>query len=586
MPASGILLPIMANTHYYSKPIRFFPFNIWDGFALLVIFAAFGFFAWGAKQMSLPFQLGQAIPISLDPHMLPSYALQSVLRMLMAMCFSLLFTFIVGGLAAKNKHAERIIIPMVDILQSVPVLGYLSFTYVAFIALFPNSLMGPQCACIFVVFTAQVWNMTLGFYQTLKNIPGDLQEAAAMFHLTGWQKFWRIEVPLAMPSLTWNAMLSMSASWVYLVANEAISVANQNITLPGIGSYISLAVTEANLPAIFYAILTMFIVIMIYDQLLFRPIVAWSQKFRFEQNPNEDIPHSWFAEFLQRAHLKQYLTPFGAWLGNLFINPPWINPQKKMITFHEHPTVNKSLVIGWYVLIGIIVLISLSLAGKFIFSNLPVSEVWITFKLGCATLLRVMSTVIISSLVWIPLGVWVGQRPQYARLVQPTIQFLAGFPMNLVFPIAVIVITYLHLNAEIWVTALMILSCQWYIAFNVIAGTTTLPQDYYYATQNMGVKGWLWWKRFVLPGIFPYYVTGALTAAGGAWNLSILAEVIQWGQTKIAVYGLGAYMTQYTNSGDFHRIALSIVMMCLFVVLINRILWHPLYRLAQDRFGI
>lgn len=575
----------MPNFRHYTKPMRHFPFNVWDIFALLFLFIILAALAWGGKHMAEPYHLGQTIAISLAPTMLPAYALQSVLRMLIAMLFSLLFTLVIATLAAKNKHAERIIIPIIDILQSVPVLGFLSITITAFIALFPNSMLGPQCACLFAIFTAQAWNMTLGFYQSLKTVPADLREAAAMFHLSGWEKFWRIEVPLAIPGLTWNAMMSMSASWVFLVAAEAISVANQNITLPGIGSYISLAVKTANLSAIFYAIAAMFIVIMLYDQLLFRPILAWSQKFRFEQNPSDKVPSSWFVQWLQRTHLTKYIEPVLSQFRDNFIKPPWLRAAAPVFSVATYSAIHKSVVIVWYFTIATSTVIALVLLGKFIFSTVPLSEIGLTFKLGCATLLRVLASVLISSLLWVPLGVWIGQRPRYAQAIQPIIQFLASFPANLLFPITIIAIIHWRLNPEIWLTVLMILSSQWYIAFNVIAGTTVLPREHDDVTHNLGVHGWLWWKRFILPGIFPYYVTGALTAAGAAWNLSVVTEMVQWGDTRLQAYGLGAYFAQYTARGDFHRIALSVAMMSLFVLTLNRLVWQPLHKLAQTKYS-
>jgi NitT/TauT family transport system permease protein len=576
----------MKESQFYTKSIRFFGFNIWDLFGLLFLLTILALLSWGSKQMALPFHLGDPIPISLEPRHLPAYALESVIRMLIAMVFSLVFTFTVATLAAKNKHAERLIIPVIDILQSVPVLGFLSISIASFIALFPNSIMGPQCACIFAIFTAQAWNMTLGFYQVLKTIPSDLQEASAMFHLSPWQRFWRIEVPLAVPSLTWNTMMSMSASWVFLVLSEAISVANQNITLPGIGSYISLAIDQADLNAIFYAIFTMFIVIMIYDQLLFRPLLVWAQKFRFEQTPDTEAPSSWFVDWLQRARLSHYVSMGIRHCRDRFILISFFNKPRSLFSLKDYPVANKGMIVLWYTLLLICISSMLFLLARFIFGEVPLSEIGETFKLGCFTLCRVLATVLISSLIWVPLGVWIGQRPRYVKIMQPIIQFLAGFPANLLFPIAVILILKWELNPEIWLTPLMILGSQWYIAFNVVAGTTTVPKEYYDVTRNFGVSGWLWWTRFMLPGIFPYYVTGALTAAGAAWNLSVVTEIVHWGSHTIAAQGLGAYIAHFTEIGDFHRIALSVAMMSLLVVFFNRMVWNPLYRLAQNKYSL
>jgi NitT/TauT family transport system permease protein len=507
--------------------------------------------------------------------------------MLIAMVFSFLFTFIFGTLAAKNKHAERIIIPAIDILQSVPVLGFLSITVASFIALFPGSMWGPQCACIFAIFTAQAWNMALGFYQSLKNVPDDLIEASKMFHLSKWQHFWRIEVPLAMPSLLWNTMMSMSASWVFLVASEAISVANQNIHLPGIGSYIALAIANKNTHAICYAILATFVVIILYDQILFRPMMKWSDQFRFEQEVSDKENRSWFTFILQRMYLIYYFGISLAWLQDLLLNKNLFS-RANIVTKHkknQHRRLNKGILAIWYLVVATAIATSLFMLNKFIFSTLSLVDAWQAIKLGFATLLRVFATIIISSLIWIPLGVWIGLKPKLARTTQPIIQFLAAFPANLLFPFITWFIMRYELNIQIWLTSLMIIGSMWYIAFNVIAGTITLPKDYHLATDNLGVTGWLWWKRFILPGIFPYFITGAITATGAAWNLSIVAEFVQWGNKTIMAYGLGAYVTEFTKSGNFHRIALGIAVMCLYVLILNRIIWQPLYKLAEKRFG-
>ncbi|MBL4647893.1 MAG: ABC transporter permease subunit [Gammaproteobacteria bacterium] len=577
----------MNKSNYYQKPLRLLPINIWDITALLLILLAVTLLAWGAQQMAHPFQLGQIIPISLDPQYLPGYAWQTVLRMLIAMVFSLLFTFTIGTLAAKSKHAAKIILPMIDILQSVPVLGFLSLTIAGFIALFPHSLLGPECACIFVIFTAQAWNMTLGFYQSLLNVPQDLQEAAAMFHLSAWQRFWRVDVPLAMPSLLWNMMMSMSASWVFLVASEAISVANQNITLPGIGSYIALAIKHADPRAITYAIITTLIVIVLYDQILFRPLMAWSQKFRFEQEATNKIKRSWVTFILQRTKFIHYSGKLFSWLQDVFINNSWFNPRKlSKHQPHRKHAMTKSLVMMWYTLLVCLIMVAFVFLLKFIFLTLSLNDAWQVAKFGGATLLRVMATIFISAIVWVPIGVWIGLRPRVANFIQPIIQFLAAFPANLLFPIMIFFIMRYQLNVQVWVTLLMISGSQWYILFNIIAGTSTLPSDYHYAAANLGVKGWLWWKRLVLPAIFPYFITGAITAAGAAWNLSIIAEVITWGDKTLVAYGLGAYIAKYTMQGDFHRIALGITVMCIFVLVFNYLVWQPLYKMAEKRFAM
>lgn len=310
--------------HYFSiKEKTVHLLNIWDISSFLLIFSIIALFAWAAKEMVAPYQIGKALTISLDPHMLPSYAVRTVMRMFIAMGFSLLFTFTIGTWAAKSRSAEKLIIPLIDILQSVPILSFLSITIVGFIALFPNSLLGPECAAIFVIFTSQAWNMALGFYQTLRTVPHDLHEAADMFHLSAWQRFWRVEVPFSMSGLLWNCMMSMSASWFYVVLSEAISVSGQEIRLPGIGSYIQVAIDHSDLQAVFYAIIAMFIVILLYDQLIFRPLIAWSEKFKFEQTADEQPAQSWVVNMLQKTYLLYYgsqvFSQGTTWFVNLFL---------------------------------------------------------------------------------------------------------------------------------------------------------------------------------------------------------------------------------------------------------------------------
>ncbi|OGT07102.1 MAG: sulfonate ABC transporter permease [Gammaproteobacteria bacterium GWF2_41_13] len=563
-------------------------FNVWDVIALGLIFSALVLLAWSAIQMSAPYHVGEVLPISLSPKYLPYYALRTVYHMLVALFFSLLFTFTVGTLAARNKHAERLIIPCIDILQSMPILGFLSITVVVFIRLFPNSLLGPESACIFAAFTSQVWNMTLGFYQSLKMVPYDLREASAMFQLSSWQRFWRLDVPFAMPSLVWNIMVSMSATWFFIVATEAIEVNNQTILLPGIGSYISLAIAHKNIAAILYAILTMLIVILLYDQLLFRPLVLWSEKFKLDGKEEGAYKPRSFLNYLFRH------TRFFRWVGewvasfcDIIINLPLFrNPSIPRQSFAVRSRPVTLLIYVWYIVLAVASLVLLSLLLRFVFNTLTVREALHAVILGSYTSIKIMTMIVLCSLLWVPIGVWIGLRPKAAYIIQPIAQFLAAFPANLLFPVAVILIAHYSLNTQICLTPLMVLGTQWYILFNVIAGTTAIPKDLIQVTQNLGVKKLLWWRRFILPGIFPYFITGAITAAGGAWNASIIAEVVQWGNITLTAPGIGAYVFHATAVGDFPRIALGMGVMCLYVLLFNRLIWQPLYNLAEKRFQI
>lgn len=559
--------------------------NYWDIIALFLVLGVISLLAWNAKQMASPYQLGQPTPISLDPHFLPGYALRTVLRMLIALVFSLLFTFTFATWAAKSKRAARIIIPFIDILQSVPILGFLSITIVGFISLFPGSLLGPECAAIFVIFTSQAWNMALGFYQTVRSVPSELNEAAKMFHLSAWQRFWRIDVPFSLPGLLWNMMVSMSAGWFFVVASEAISVSNQQILLPGIGSYITTAIQAADMHAIGYAILTMFIVILIYDQLLFRPLVSWAEKFKAELVAQEAPEvRSWLINLLHRTRFLRYVGMHVTRIFDLFVNIRWFRSKLAHAPTRLSIRSEKYLSCFWNALTFIVICCALISLGYYIFGNVPLSSIEHVFILGLITALRVFVLIILSSLLWVPIGVWIGLRPNVAYFAQPIAQFLAAFPANILYPLVVILIVTYHLNVNIWVTPLMILGSQWYILFNVIAGTSNIPKDMLQVSDNLGLNTSLRWRRVILPAIFPYYITGAITAAGGAWNASIVAEVVSWGNTTLVATGLGAYITEYTKKGDFSHIALSISMMCLLVLFFNRLVWRPLYSIAETRF--
>jgi NitT/TauT family transport system permease protein len=559
--------------------------NYWDILALLFVFAAISLFAWNAKQMTTPYHLGEVIPISLDPSMLPFYASRTVVRMLIALLLSLLFTFIFGTWAAKSKRAEGIIIPVIDVLQSVPILGFLSVTVAGFIALFPGSMLGPECATIFAIFTSQAWNMALGFFQTVRSVPAEVSEAARMFHLTAWHRFWRIEVPYSMPSLLWNAMASMSAGWFFVVAAEAITVSNQQILLPGIGSYIAVAITNANMHAIGYAIFTMFIVILLYDQLLFRPLVAWSEKFKSEQEATDKVAESWVINLFRRTRLLRDMGHKLTDLFNALIAIRVFRTKKAAIVITpkkaNYEWINNWL---WHGMICLIVISSFLFLSHYIVQNIAMSEIIHVFVLGLITTCRVFILIVLCSLIWVPVGIWIGLRPGATRWAQPIAQLLAAFPANLFYPLVVVPIVYYHLNPSIWLTPLMILGAQWYILFNVIAGASSLPKDLIQVADNFGATGWLRWRRLLLPAIFPYYITGAITAAGGAWNASIVSEVASWGNEKLVAVGLGAYISEYTTMGTFSRTALGIGVMCLIVLMINHLIWRPLYQYAENRF--
>ena len=559
-------------------------FTRWDVLAVLLVLGLLVFLAEASRHLLQPLTELQLQPVSLDPANLPEYAARTTLRMLIAMLLSLLFTFTYATLAAKNKRAERLLVPLLDILQSVPILGFISITIVFFMALAPGRVLGAEFAAVFAIFTSQAWNMAFSFYQSLRTVPTELVEASRNFRLSPWMRFWRLDVPFAMPQLIWNMMMSMSGSWFFVVAAEAISVGNTTITLPGVGSYIALAIEQRDLAAVGYAILTMLIVILIYDQVLFRPLVAWADRFRFEQEPGAELPRSWVLDVLRRSRLVDRITqPFASMWRRLLVarwsrntEPAKQEPQKqhRWVTFQ------------WAVVVAAFAAVALWQVALFVTQDITLADVGTAFLLGLATLSRIVVLIAVASVFWVPVGVWVGTRPHVANLVQPVAQFLAAFPANLLFPIAVSAIVALKLDPNIWLSPLMILGTQWYILFNVVAGASAIPAELRAAGVNFRVRGWLWWRRIALPAVFPYYVTGAITASGGSWNASIVAEVATWGNEHLEAKGLGAYIAHQTAVGDFHRIVLGIAVMSFFVVLLNRTFWRPLYFYAERKFRL
>ncbi|NCX93286.1 MAG: ABC transporter permease subunit [Gammaproteobacteria bacterium] len=537
--------------------------------------------------MSAPYHIGQPFPISLEGKHLPQYAILTTVRMFIALAFSFLFAVIVGHIAAKSMRAGKLIIPLIDILQSVPVLAYLSMSVTGFIALFPGSMWGPECAVIFVVFASQVWNMTLSAYQSFRTLPKELVEAAEIYQLSGWQRFWRLELPFAIPGLLWNAMVSMSAGWFFIVASEAISIANQSIYLPGIGSYIAKAIELKNTHAILLSIVTMLIVILLYDQLFFRPLIAWSDKFRFNTASTE-APESWFLNVLQRTQWVKQLSDVRVIFADLVVNCRFFLKKPYQKSRHLMAETAPSLLgnLIWYGLLTLIFCISAFMIWRFIFSVVPLKTLSHVIGLGALTAIRVFITIALSSLIWVPIGLYVGLRPKLAQFVQPLSQIFAAFPANLFFPVFVMFILAFHLDVNVWSILLMMVGTQWYILFNVIAGASVIPTDLSYAAQNMQLKGFLKWRRFYLPAIFPYYITGAITAAGGAWNASIVAEFVSWGHTQLVAQGLGAYVTHNTIEGNFPEIALGVVVMSFWVVCINLFFWRKLYAYAEQRYRI
>jgi NitT/TauT family transport system permease protein len=561
--------------------------NQWDLIAFAAIMAVLTAVAQSYHGISAPLPAPNEPVISLDYSNLPYYALRTALRMFAALAASLVFTFTYATLAAKSRRAEMVLIPALDILQSVPILGFLSFTVTFFLGLFPGNTLGAELAAIFAIFTSQAWNMAFSLYQSLRTVPRDLDEVARGFRLTGWQKFWQLEAPYAMPGLIWNTMMSMSGGWFFVVASEAITVGDTTIALPGVGSYIAKANDEGNWWAIGAAVLTMAIVILLYDQLLFRPIVAWADKFRVELSASEEVSTSWVLNLLQRTHwVRLAARPVFEVLRGVSLLSIRFPRMLQAGRSAEEQRPSRIVDALWILVVLAVALWAAWLTTTYIATEVGWDEVLHVFVLTFYTLVRVVALIALASLIWVPISVWIGLRPRWAEAVQPFAQFLAAFPVNLLFGAAVSLVLAFNLNPNIWLSFLIIFGTQWYIVFNVIGGAAAFPNDLREAAANFRVHGWQWWKQVMLPGIAPYYLTGAITASGGSWNASIVAEYVKWKDHTVTAQGVGSYIAQATDKGDFPKIVLGVAMMSIFVTLFNRLFWRRLYAYAERRLRL
>jgi NitT/TauT family transport system permease protein len=556
----------------------------WDAVALVIVLGLLVALGEASRGLLEPLAKLKATPISLDPSQLPFYAARSTLRMFAALGVSLIFTFTYATWAAKSPRAGKLLVPILDILQSVPILSFISITVVFFMSLAPGRVVGAEFAAIFAVFTSQAWNMAFSFYQSLRTVPQELREAARSFHLSGWMTFWQVEVPFSLPGLIWNTMMSMSGGWFFVVASEALTVGHTSLALPGIGSYIAVAIEQKNLVAIGWAIAAMLVVIVLYDQLLFRPLVAWADRLKFEQDSTGRPPSSWALTVMQRSRLLSLIT------DGFFTAVRWSSSKLPMVkprsTRAGAATDNALRDRLFLILIVAIVALGLWHIVADLIGNTTVSEALGVCGLSLITMVRVFVFIAIASLIWVPIGVWVGLRPNVVAYVQPVAQFMAAFPAQLLFPFVVSFIVRWKLTPDIWLSPLMILGTQWYILFNVIAGASAIPGELRYAAENFNLRGWQWWKTLALPAVFPYYVTGAITASGGSWNAAFVAEYTSWGSTQVTAHGVGAYLAEASAAGDFHGIVLGTVAMSLFVVIINRFFWRPLYYYAERRYRL
>ena len=546
--------------------------------ALLYVVARIG------AESFVKFSPPDVIPsVGLDPLNLPNYVARSTLRMFIALAFSTVFTFVYGYAAARSRRAERVLVPLLDILQSIPVLGFLSVTVTAFIALFRGSLLGLEAASIFAIFTGQAWNMTFSFYQSLRSVPRELDEMATMYRLSRWERFTRLELPASVIGLVWNGMMSFGGGWFFLAASETISVLNRRYTLPGIGSYVAAAIEAQDLHALTWAILTMIATILLIDQLFWKPLVTIADRYKLELSAGEER-RFWLVELWRSASLPHYLKELVA---------PVLRGLDQVLSaataVSSKTNRGKLSKTGDLVFNAILFVITAGLAVtaiRFVLSGVGLVEVEHAALLGLATGGRVVVLLIFSTVVWAPIGVAIGFSPKLARISQPIVQILASFPANFLFPFATLAFIKLGLSLNWGSMLLMALGAQWYLLFNVIGGAQSIPNDLREMAASIGLRGGNAWRALIGPGIFGSWVTGAITASGGAWNASIVSELVSWGNTTLKADGLGAYISEATAKGDWPRIVLGVGLMSIFVVGVNRLVWRPLYDLAGNKYQI
>jgi NitT/TauT family transport system permease protein len=555
------------NRNKLSKPLP----NFWDFLAFILIGCLFLMIGSGINEVMSPSGDLSASSISLDVEYLPYYAGRSVFRMFTAIVLAVIATFLIGALAAKNRLAEMIIVPIIDVLQSIPVLAFLQISVFFAVYLFPDRVLGVELAAIIAIFVAQAWSMILSFYQSLKSVPESYYEMAKIFRLTVWQVFWKIEVPSARPGLIFNAMLSLSASWFAVVEAEVVQIGHTKAYLPGLGSYIKVAQDQGNLSAIGHVILTMLGVILIYDYLIFRPMQV--QVARYEDSIMDHQEH-WLLTMISRAKsltlLKQLLpffrvgmwlilTILGVWCGYFILQWFWqLSMELSGPSFSVSVDWDK-----WWV-------------GEDVLINL----VWVTL----VSALRIVGVLMICLLFCVPLGIFIGTKPTLAKFVQPVIQMLAAFPPNVLYPVMMYFVFEYQLNPEIWVFPLIMIAAQWYILFNIIAAMLVIPKDYILVVRSLNCSRMMVWRKLYFPSIAPYLVTGLVTGAGGAWNATIMAELFTWNGKVVHATGVGALMKIANEQGDGVLVAWTVIMMCLVVMVVNILVWQPLYDFAIKRF--
>jgi len=524
------------------------------------------------------------IEISRSLWALPAYAGYSLLRIAIAYGLSLTFALVYGYVAAYNPRAERFMIPLLDVLQSIPVLSFLPPVMLAMVALFPGRQLGVEAGAILLIFTGQVWNIAFSFYASLKSVPNEMREAAKIYGFSWWQRFIEMELPFSAIGLVWNSMMSVAGGWFFLMACEMFVLGSRDFRLPGLGSYLQTAASVGDTRSIVWGVITMIAVIVLLDQFVWRPVIAWAEKFKVEQVEGSDAPRSWVLNLIHRSH------------GLAQIRTRTITPlsERLMLYFSRVQATDegerRSLWKLWVTRVVAIVLISAMAYGVvrvvLILTGLQKVELQEAGIGLAATFLRVNLTLLLGALWTIPAGVAIGFNPKLARIAQPLAQIAASVPATALFPVVLLLLIRVGGGLGVGSIILLLLGTQWYILFNVIAGAIAIPTDLKECCSVFRIAGIERWKKLILPGIFPYLVTGMITASGGAWNASIVAEYFRFRGQTFTTTGLGAVISSATDSGNFRVLMAATILMAAIVVTINRLLWRRLYGLASTKFKL
>jgi NitT/TauT family transport system permease protein len=565
--------------------VRSWPFVIDLAIAGCAVSAFFAMISTGVYWLSKPVPV---IAISSAIGALPAYAFYSIVRMTIAYCLSLAFAIAYGYTAAYNPRLEPWMIGVLDILQSIPVLSFLPPVVLAMVALIPGHQLGIELGVIFLIFTGQVWNLAFSFYSSLKSIPREMIEASRIYRYSAWQRFWQLEMPYAAIGLVWNSIVSVAGGWFALIFCETFTMGNRNFQLPGLGSYIQTATYDGNVRALVSGIGAVVLIVVATDQLLWRPLIAWSDKFKFEQSESAERVTSPILTLLRRSAV------FGAIPGRIWagVQEPILRRlarkrETRVVHALDEPRSGASSPALW--LLGVAVTAAVCWAGvqaAIMLRTVTWADLRVLLEGAAATFLRVNAALLISAAWTIPVGVAIGLNPRLARIVQPVAQIMASVPATAFFPVLLIFLVRLGGGLGIGSIALMLLGTQWYILFNVIAGAMSIPSDLREVARLYRFSRWQRWTRLILPGIFPYLLTGMVTASGGAWNASVMAEYSHVKGHTLEVIGLGAQIDAATDSGRFAMLLLATIFISLMVVTMNRLVWRRLYHLAETRFKL